>query len=48
MNDKLKAVVKELEQKMPCQCDLDKWQPDPRTGHSWVCPIHKQALKEES
>jgi hypothetical protein len=27
-----------------CQCDLDKWQPDPRTGHTHVCPIHKATL----
>jgi hypothetical protein len=24
-----------------CYCDLDNWQPDPRTGHTTVCQIHK-------
>lgn len=27
-----------------CNCDLDKWQPEPNTGHSFVCHIHKEAL----
>ena len=31
--------------KMPCNCDLDNWQPDKRTGHSWVCRIHKEAMR---
>lgn len=28
-----------------CNCDLDNWQPEPETGHSWVCRIHKAAMK---
>lgn len=27
-----------------CRCDLDRWQPEKETGHSWVCPIHKAML----
>jgi hypothetical protein len=27
-----------------CRCDLDNWQPDKRTGHTSVCPVHKAAL----
>ena len=27
-----------------CNCDLDTWEPESITGHSWVCRIHKQAL----
>ena len=30
---------------MQCNCDLDNWQPEPKTGHSWVCRIHKAALE---
>ena len=26
-----------------CFCDLDNWEPEPDTGHSWVCPIDKRA-----
>jgi hypothetical protein len=26
-----------------CNCDLDNWQPENDTGHSWVCRIHKSA-----
>jgi hypothetical protein len=26
---------------MRCNCDLDNWEPEPSTGHSWVCRIHK-------
>lgn len=28
---------------MPCNCDLDNWQPEMSTGHSHVCRIHKAA-----
>lgn len=26
---------------MACNCDLDNWEPERSTGHSWVCRIHK-------
>jgi hypothetical protein len=26
-----------------CNCDLDNWQPELPTGHSWVCRIHEMA-----
>jgi hypothetical protein len=29
---------------MQCNCDLDNWVPEPNTGHSWVCRIHKSVL----
>ena len=29
--------------KMDCNCDLDNWEPERDTGHSWVCRIHKKA-----
>ena len=28
---------------MACNCDLDNWEPERDTGHSWVCRIHKAA-----
>lgn len=28
-----------------CNCDLDKWEPEYLTGHSWVCRIHKLAVE---
>jgi hypothetical protein len=31
---------------MVCNCDLDNWQPEPITGHSHVCRIHKAAMQE--
>lgn len=31
---------------MRCNCDLDNWEPERDTGHSWVCRIHK-AVKAE-
>lgn len=31
---------------VPCNCDLDNWEPDKRTGHSWVCRIHNLAMIE--
>ncbi len=39
----LKAIVKELKKILQCNCDLDAWEPERDTGHSWVCRIHKQA-----
>lgn len=30
---------------MGCNCDLDNWQPEQHTGHSWVCRIHKRAVE---
>jgi len=39
----LKEIVKEFEATLQCNCDLDIWQPESDTGHSWVCRIHKQA-----
>ncbi len=29
---------------MRCNCDLDTWEPERSTGHSWVCRIHKEAV----
>jgi hypothetical protein len=43
----MKEIVAELEKKMQCNCDLDNWEPEKSTGHSWVCRIHKEAVKIE-
>lgn len=40
----LKEIAKELRKEMGCNCDLDNWEPEPSTGHSWVCRIHKAAM----
>lgn len=29
---------------MRCNCDLDNWEPEASTGHSWVCRIHRAAV----
>lgn len=26
-----------------CNCDLDAWEPERDTDHSWVCRIHRLA-----
>lgn len=39
----LRALAAELSEDMRCNCDLDNWEPEPSTGHSWVCRIHKRA-----
>ena len=41
----LKPIVEAKARYMRCNCDLDNWQPEPVTGHSWVCRIHKAAMK---
>lgn len=43
----LDARVAELEKTMQCNCDLDNWEPEQNTGHSWVCRIHEAALGAE-
>jgi len=40
----LRERANELSRTMQCNCDLDNWQPEPSTGHSWVCRIHKAAV----
>jgi hypothetical protein len=40
----IEQIVKELEETMFCNCDLDNWEPTKTTGHSWVCRIHRAAL----
>lgn len=40
----LREIAKYLEIRMQCNCDLDAWEPEPDTGHSCVCRIHKQAV----
>ena len=42
----LKEIVSGLEKTVQCNCDLDNWQPEPNTGHSWVCRIHRFAIEE--
>lgn len=26
---------------MRCNCDFDNWAPEPDTGHTWKCRIHR-------
>lgn len=41
----LREIVKELKYNgMHCNCDLDTWEPESRTGHSFVCLIHIRAM----
>jgi hypothetical protein len=40
----MRETVAKLEKAMLCNCDLDNWQPEESTGHSWVCRIHKAAV----
>jgi len=44
----LRDIAMGLEGTMKCTCDLDRWQPEKLTGHSWVCDIHKAAMKQVS
>lgn len=38
-------VQRIIDEGMRCNCDLDNWEPEPYTGHSWVCRIHKEAMR---
>jgi hypothetical protein len=37
-------VAERLSSTLRCNCDLDNWEPERSTGHSWVCSIHKAAM----
>lgn len=39
-------IASELTKVMPCNCDLDRWEPEKTTGHSCVCRIHKAAISQ--
>uniref|UniRef100_A0A6M3X5F1 Uncharacterized protein n=1 Tax=viral metagenome TaxID=1070528 RepID=A0A6M3X5F1_9ZZZZ len=41
----MRKIAEELSETMQCVCDLDRWEPEKGTGHSWVCPIHKTTVK---
>ena len=42
----LREIAADLRaQGMRCNCDLDTWEPERSSGHSWVCRIHKEACK---
>ena len=46
MNKTLREIVDEIKNSgVKCNCDLDNWQPEESTGHSWVCRIHKYAIE---
>ena len=39
MKKTLQEIVKEVEERHRCNCDLDNWQPQLDTDHSCVCRI---------
>ena len=43
--ENIREIVTEMENKMRCCCDLDNWQPESTTGHTWVCRIHQAAIE---
>jgi len=44
--ESIKDIVEEKKRTLRCNCDLDNWQPETTTGHSWVCRIHKASIAE--
>ena len=46
MDDELRQIAAKLKNNgMRCNCDLDNWEPERSTGHSWICRIHKKAVR---
>jgi hypothetical protein len=39
-----REIAIELRKSMPCNCDLDNWVPEQRTGHTHVCRVHRSVL----
>lgn len=46
MADKRQIAKTLREEGMPCNCDLDNWEPERSTGHSHACRIHKATIKK--
>jgi len=44
--ESIQPIVDRKSKEMRCNCDLDNWEPERSTGHSWVCRIHKAAVWE--
>jgi hypothetical protein len=42
----MRRIAQKLAGEMQCNCDLDNWKPEPNTGHSHVCRIHKATIAE--
>jgi len=42
------GYVSRLKKDLQCNCDLDNWEPERETGHSWVCRIHKAAMRKKA
>ena len=41
----IRQIAVDVAKTVRCYCDLDNWQPELISGHSWVCPIHKEAIR---
>lgn len=47
--NRLREIVAEIKSEgIRCNCDLDNWEPERDTGHSWVCRIHREAKRRLS
>lgn len=44
MSVETRAIASKFKETMQCNCDLDNWEPQKHTGHSWVCRIHKATI----
>lgn len=41
----MRELAVETAKFLPCNCDLDNWEPERSTGHSHVCRIHKTVMQ---
>lgn len=44
---RMHAMARELRKTMQCNCNLDRYEPENSTGHSFVCRIHKAVWAAE-
>ena len=40
-----REIALKLEKTMRCNCDLDNWEREWKTGHTHVCRIHKATIE---
>ena len=43
---KIKDIVKIIKMSTPCCCKEYIFLPEKITGHSWICDIHRKAIKK--
>jgi hypothetical protein len=47
-DDPRKCPMDTSQNQPPCKCDLDRWEPEKDTGHTWICPVNAFIKAQEA